>query len=138
MHKTSIAEEFAWFAGSVVGGEHLRCYRNNQDGLAVSCNNNVLVAVVTDGCSSGKCNEVGAKLAALWLSQRIPQQAAALEEQEIPLFVEKLTKELLQFLKSNLDALCLGEDAAAEVLHHFFLFTFLVALVTRQWRHFSF
>ncbi len=57
--------------GSVVGSRHWSCFKNNQDGYAVSwtANRRYLVGTVTDGISSCPHAEVGAKLVAHYLVQ---------------------------------------------------------------------
>jgi len=55
-------------AASVIGREHARAGRNNQDALSLLAQGEVLAAVVADGCGSGAHSEVGAQIA-----QRIRQ-----------------------------------------------------------------
>lgn len=55
--------------GSVIGSLHLKCGKtlvgkNNQDAAAFRNTPDLLVAVVCDGCGSGKYSEVGARLGA--------------------------------------------------------------------------
>ncbi len=60
-------------AGSVVGREHVRLGRPNQDGVAVHFEDDLMVAAVTDGCSSGRYSEVGARLGAAHLAAWVPE-----------------------------------------------------------------
>ena len=48
--------------GTVTGREHVRAGRNNQDAFCWSVGPEALVAVVCDGCSSGRYSELGALL----------------------------------------------------------------------------
>jgi len=48
------SEQFAISAGSVVGAHHRKVFKNNQDALSVVENEHGLVAIVCDGCGSGK------------------------------------------------------------------------------------
>ena len=73
---TDISTRFFATCGSVTGREHARLGRNNQDGVALAARDGLLVAVVTDGCSSGKWSEVGARLAARWLVEWTPHYLA--------------------------------------------------------------
>src|SRR5687767_12676541 len=57
---------------SVLGREHARLFRNNQDGVAARVEDGIAVAVVTDGCGSGTSSEVGARLGARFLAQTLP------------------------------------------------------------------
>lgn len=55
---------FEMAAGSVMGREHQRTGRNNQDAWQVHARDRALVAVVCDGCGSSPRSEVGAQLGA--------------------------------------------------------------------------
>jgi hypothetical protein len=59
-----LRQTFAVAGGSVCGREHRRVGRNNQDAWAVATNDDALLVVVCDGCSSGTGNELGARLGA--------------------------------------------------------------------------
>ncbi|MEM9539522.1 MAG: protein phosphatase 2C domain-containing protein, partial [Cyanobacteria bacterium P01_E01_bin.42] len=50
--------------GSVIGRRHIRLGVNNQDALSVLSRDRFTVAVVCDGCGSGRHSEVGAKIGA--------------------------------------------------------------------------
>jgi len=103
-------------AGTVPGREHTRLSRNNQDGLAIRAHNNRLVAVITDGCSSGTFSEVGARLGAAWLADaalHTDSPAAALDT-----------------LLTRLDTLAPTGDARVPFVADYLLFTALVAIVT--------
>ena len=62
---------FGVTSGSVIGREHVRLGRNNQDGWAVKADDQRLAAVVTDGCSSSRFAEVGARLGAQYLASDV-------------------------------------------------------------------
>jgi len=105
--------------GTVPGREHARLSRNNQDGLAVRVRGDRLVAVVTDGCSSGAFSEVGARLGAAWLAD-----AALTEDSPVAVFDAAL---------SRLDALApAASSARAAFVADYLLFTALVAVVTPE------
>jgi len=59
-------------AGTIIGREHVRLGKNNQDKVIVSVRDDSIVAVVTDGCGSGNSSEVGAALIATWLGTWLP------------------------------------------------------------------
>src|SRR5688500_2517928 len=67
--------DFVAAAGSIVGRDHVRVHKNNQDGFAIAGHGEILVAAVTDGCGSSKFSEVGARLAAAWLARCAPTYA---------------------------------------------------------------
>ena len=69
--KDEIGECFAVAAASVPGRSHLLAGRNNQDAFAVGSEGGSLVAVVCDGCGSGRHSEVGAQLGARLVVTRL-------------------------------------------------------------------
>lgn len=62
---------FGVTSGTVIGREHVRTGRNNQDGVAVRVDEARMAAVVTDGCSSSRYAEVGARLGATFLANEV-------------------------------------------------------------------
>jgi hypothetical protein len=62
--------------GSVIGRDHTAVSKNCQDAWHCAGSETVLVAVVCDGCGSGKHSEVGAKLGARFLTQEVLKQTA--------------------------------------------------------------
>ena len=58
-------------AASVIGARHQRAGRNGQDAAVVVTGEDVAIAVVCDGCSSGASSEVGARLGAMVFAQKL-------------------------------------------------------------------
>jgi hypothetical protein len=58
-------------AGSVIGKDHLRSRRPNQDAHFILRRPDLIVAVVCDGCGSSPYSEVGARLAVRWVANAI-------------------------------------------------------------------
>lgn len=62
-------------SGSVIGREHVRLWKNNQDGVRIGTitmeNVTYYYGIICDGCSSGENNEVGANLLAQYLCSEI-------------------------------------------------------------------
>ena len=56
--------QFEWASGSIIGRNHVLAGKNNQDAFRVVMREQHIIAVVCDGCGSGKHSEVGAKLGA--------------------------------------------------------------------------
>lgn len=102
--------------GSVIGRDHARVGRNNQDGVAVLPD----VVVVTDGCSSQPQSEVGAQLGARFLATWLAHHGRV--DTETP---ARATEALTAFIGEA--ARSLGGDLAA-TLERYFLFTFLAAV----------
>lgn len=71
--------------GSVVGREHVRLGKNNQDGVAcaTSLDTGRTAVVVTDGCSSGAFSEIGARLGAAWLARIVARADRDLEPRAV-------------------------------------------------------
>jgi serine/threonine protein phosphatase PrpC len=104
---------------TVIGREHVRLGKNNQDGVFVTAGPDTYVAVVTDGCSSEPFSEVGARLGA----RALGTMAAALSHvplSELPaLAFEHLTAWLERLVRS------VEADQPAAVLQAYGLFTVL-------------
>jgi hypothetical protein len=125
-----MTEQFVLAAGSIVGREHVRLRRNNQDGLAVRAEDGLLVAVVTDGCSSGRFSEVGARLGALWLAEWLPAwQKVESDERALCTAVGDGLTGYLALVARGLRRQ--GRVEAPDV-NDLLLFTFLAAVVDRE------
>ncbi|EAU63246.1 protein phosphatase 2C domain-containing protein [Stigmatella aurantiaca] len=111
---------------SVVGREHTRSGRNNQDALFLHTSGTALAAVVADGCGSGAHSEVGAQLGA----RCVAQAALAVLGRGLPVgapgFLPAVRAEVLGFLSSLTGQL--GGTLLAEHL----LFTVVGAVVTPE------
>ncbi len=122
-----IGQRYCVSAGSVLGREHARTGRNNQDGVAVRVGEEGLVAVVTDGCSAGRYSEVGARLGAAYLAEhgmRCLRRGDHADE-DLP---SELCAGLLDYLRALVDPL--GSDAArSATVQDFLLFGFLCLII---------
>jgi hypothetical protein len=123
-------DHLAVATGSLVGREHVRTQRNNQDGLAVVAQDDLLVAVVTDGCSSGRYSEVGARLGAGWLSHWVPVYAERYGSVQSAAFLEAVTEGFLTYLHGVARRFHPQRDALPTTVQDYLLFTFLVAAIT--------
>jgi len=117
-------------AGSVIGREHRRIGRNNQDAYVVQANFDRTIAVVCDGCGSCSHSEVGAQLGARWMMAYLDRQwqreASCLSD---PDFWQDLQQELLAHIRHL--ATGLGSDLAA-IVRDYFLFTIVGAIITPE------
>jgi hypothetical protein len=116
--------------GSLIGREHVRTQRNNQDGLALVCRDDLLVAAVTDGCSSGRYSEVGARLGAGWLAQWVPVYAERHGSVHSPAFLQAVTDGFLSYLQGVARRFHPVRDAMPATVQDYLLFTFLVVAMT--------
>jgi hypothetical protein len=131
--KTPDGQSTPWCVagGSVTGQEHVRLGRNNQDGLAANLAGAPRVLVLTDGCSSGRASEVGARFGAAWLAARLPlwvkrQRQRGLTWQAV---AESTTRALCRALGGLARSLHPADVIEPGTVADFFLFTFLVAVV---------
>lgn len=111
---------------SVPGREHVRLSRNNQDGVCARVAGGVAVMVVTDGCGSGGSSEVGARLGAWFLAERIP--ALVREVGVGHELAERAADGLAQWLRTTVEPLAQG-GSLAPVIAEQWLFTFLCAVM---------
>ncbi len=107
---------------TVIGREHLRLNRNNQDGTWVLVDARSAVAVVTDGCSSQPFSEVGARLGAHALATLALQLEHVALDALPALAAEHLVAWLTRLVSLSAPA------ADPRVLEQFGLFTFLCAV----------
>ena len=122
-----LSEKFALAAASLVGREHVRRNRNNQDAVAIETKGDRLVAVVADGCGEGSRSEVGAALGARflagWLLRSDHASSAA--------WTEAAADALTEYLRGVARGSWGPERERAFVAEHL-LFTFLAAVVTPE------
>lgn len=113
-------------AASVIGREHVRLGRNNQDGFSVCQSGDVTVAVVTDGCSSQPSSEVGARLGARFLATWVADRAHA--RGVTASLVTDATDALVAWLYGLARGLDARPDGFSAVVADHLLFTFLCAV----------
>ncbi|MGB2923902.1 MAG: protein phosphatase 2C domain-containing protein [Limnothrix sp.] len=65
-------QQFQWAAGSIIGAEHKRIGKNNQDAVLMQVTNEYVLGIVADGCGSCAHSEVGA-----WLGVELVREAIA-------------------------------------------------------------
>lgn len=75
-------QQFQWAAGSIIGSEHQRVNKNNQDALAVRSADDYLLGVVADGCGSCTHSEVGAWLAVELIAEAIAANPNAITDDD--------------------------------------------------------
>lgn len=123
-------QSWAVGTGTVMGREHARRFRANQDGWAATEAAGVAVGVVTDGCSSGAFSEVGARFGAAWLARWLPIHARRGVAPEV--WAEAAGVALARDLAELAALLCPEPRALAATVHDFLLFSWLAALVDAE------
>ncbi len=118
-------ELFEVAGGSVIGRDHLRSGRNNQDAYFGICSETCAIAVVCDGCGSCAHSEVGAKIGARLVVEAIASRA---EKTAIgDSFWQQVQQDLLEKLQTIAETM--GGNFS-QTLYDYFLFTIVGALVT--------
>ena len=112
--------------GSVTGRAHAVLGRGNQDAFAWVDDDGVLVAVVCDGCSSGRHSEVGAHLGARLVATAVGRGVAAGADVGRHDFWEAVRGAVLGQLSGL--ARAMGGDLRT-IVEEFFLFTIVGAAV---------
>ncbi|KKI99437.1 protein phosphatase 2C domain-containing protein [Prochlorothrix hollandica] len=115
--------------GSVVGREHRRLGKNNQDAYGWRVMEGAIAAVVCDGCGSTPHSEVGANLGVRLLLQGLGQRYQRGEDPTTPAFWQGLRRDLLDHLQTLAQTL---DDAWQRVIRDYFLFTIAGAYITPQ------
>jgi hypothetical protein len=113
-------------AASVIGREHSRAGRNNQDAFRVDSCEQGLVAIVADGCGSGSHSELGAQAGARHVvasALHLLREGARLDGND---FLALLRERSLSFLREL--AHSLGRGCLQDCL----LFTVVGAVVTPE------
>ncbi len=130
-------ERFEIAFGSITGKDHRWSGRNNQDAYYYLVNEEVIVAIVCDGCSESRHSEVGAKLGARLIGEGVRQNFNRYQEalrftgtEEVwSRFLERVRRDVLAELR--ILALAMGEGLS-ETVSDYFLFTVVGAVVTRE------
>ena len=123
-------DSFEYAIGSIIGRNHVLAGKNNQDAYQIIANEKFIIAVVCDGCGSGKHSEVGAKLGARLviaeISNLLNQEGNQDSEISNPEFWNLVKLNLLQQLK---DFVVLA-NGDMEFVNDYLLFTILGAVIT--------
>lgn len=119
-------DRFECASGSMIGRHHVLAGKNNQDAFRVVRQERYIIAVVCDGCGSGKHSEVGAKLGARIVIDAIADllnHDLAISDRE---FWKAVQTNLLQKLKDFV-AISNGD---MEFVNDYLLFTIVGVLIT--------
>lgn len=111
---------------SLIGREHVRLGRNNQDGFALARRGQAIAGVVTDGCSSSPRSEVGAQLSARFLASWVATHASGAPLTED--LARHATDALCAWMYRAVSTLDGDPTAFVEVVETYFLHTFLCAV----------
>lgn len=123
--------------GSIVGTDHTKVFKNNQDAYAYKQGSNYIVACVADGCSAGIFSEFGARFAVNFFVNSVSNILQSLSDKELDCLAEKEYVSFPFFDKIRLDMLSsirvlansIGNDLN-KIISDFFLFTLVAVLIT--------
>ena len=130
MQTYSVPELFDVAAGSVTGRDHVLAGRNNQDAYYWVCLPHAVIAVVCDGCGSGKHSEVGAQMGARLIVAAMTRAVQA----PAPAFWQRVRQDVLEQLHHLAEQM---GGSFTSTVQDYLLFTVVGALVT-PWRAFCF
>lgn len=122
---------FAVAAGSVIGRAHRLVERDGQDGYACVATERVTAAIVTDGCSSGRVSEIGARVGAAWLAA-IVERRFEVGDLDPKRAAHDTCAELVERLQLLARSMHPRGDVEAAVVGDALLFGFLAAVVTNE------
>lgn len=119
--------DFQLAAGSIVGRDHRQVPRNSQDSYHVIRDSAATIAIVTDGCSSGRYSEVGAHVGARLIAESLHVQlnrrpARKIDWEAASLDVTAALRVLARQMGGDL----------RQVVTDYFLFTIVGALLRRE------
>lgn len=122
---------FGVTSGSVIGREHVRIGRNNQDGVAVKVDEQRLAAVVTDGCSSSRYAEVGARLGASFIAAEAIRRMRSGKPAGMDL-AYGVTRSLVTYLDNVAKGLSPDDAEREALIGDYLLFGFLCLAIDGQ------
>ncbi len=117
-----MTSDFEIAGGTVAGRDHVNLGRNNQDAFCWSSTPEATVAVVADGCGSGRLTEVGAQIGARLVAEALRRRAAYLDDETAEDLLERVRLDVLAQLQVLGNAMGGG---FRQVVSDYFLFTVL-------------
>lgn len=123
--------------GSVIGKDHRRAGRNNQDAYFFKKSGDFTVALVSDGCGSSRYSEVGAHLAVELIGNNLLEQSLRFfpgrkEEDAVTLsrplpILERVRLDVVSSIRVLANQM---GPSLSKIVNDYFLFTLVGALIT--------
>jgi hypothetical protein len=126
-HADSLLPRLEIAGGSVCGREHVRVAKGSQDAFCWTRSERALVAVVSDGCGSGRHSEVGAKLGCRLLVEAVARRLGQGGKVCDAALWRSARSEVLAHLRV---LACAMGGGLNQVVSDYFLFTIVGAAVT--------
>jgi hypothetical protein len=115
-------KDFELAYGTTTGNDHRWSGRNNQDAFCFCENDKNITAIVCDGCSEGKHNEVGAKIGAALLAHHINRILTGVQPEFFLWGIENSRRNTIDLLRDLTNVMCRSNDHLQFITDHF-LFT---------------
>lgn len=115
--------------GSVRGREHERTGRNNQDAFGWVATDDVMIALVCDGCGSGQHSEAGARLGCQLMLAALRADVALLHHGPCEVVLRRVQRRVLEQLHTLAHAL---GDPFLTTIREYFLFTIVGVVMTAE------
>lgn len=127
-------KDFEIAGGTIVGRDHILSNKNNHDSYYWTLDENTTIAIVCDGCGSGKHSEVGAKLGVRLLGEAMRKnldyfRCFSENNQDTTPFWERVRKDTLANIRVLTNSL--GESFS-QTVNDYFLFTVVGVLITER------
>jgi hypothetical protein len=124
-----MTSDFEIAGGTVTGRDHVTTGRNNQDAFCWSVTPEATVAVVSDGCGSGRHSEVGAQLGARLLTEALRTRVRGFDDPGPDKALAQVRLDVLAQLRVLANAM---GGHFTQVVADYFLFTALGFVVTKR------
>ncbi|OHD27996.1 MAG: hypothetical protein A2086_13995 [Spirochaetes bacterium GWD1_27_9] len=115
--------------GSIIGYDHILMNKVNQDSYSLLRNENVIIAVVSDGCGSSPFSEVGSKIGSKIATKTIYDFYKEYEGVIDDSFLINIKNEILQKLSAVINSM---GHLYSEIIRDYFLFTICVAIINKN------
>ncbi len=125
-----IIDDFIITSGSIIGSHHRNIYKNNQDAISITQTEKGIVAIISDGCGSGKHSEVGAKLVSVFMSNyslKLLEKINESDNKSIKKIFENFNIQIINFIKSIVNQI--GDNL---FVREFMLFTTMGVIITEK------
>lgn len=121
----TVNQQFQLAGGSMIGRDHRIVPKNNQDSWAIWQSKALTIAIIADGCGSGRYSEIGSKLGVQILGSYLDKEYTSIDSFS--------WRQAQQALLSNIDTLAraIGGDYK-QVIEDYFLFTLLGVVIDRE------
>ena len=120
--------------GTAIGRDHRIKGENGQDALVCFESDNSVVAVVADGCGSGKWSELGSRFgahsSAILLQRSVADFEAAHSHSQLREVVASIEQRLVEQITQTINSM---GGRKSIIVSEYFLFTIVAMIISRSW-----